>query len=243
MRSFFILLKKELLTTFTSFGYYMLLAVVSSITSFLFFSRLKANGFSVEAALYNSSSWLFGLTVALTPLLTMRLLAEEKRSGSLELLMTAPVGDFQVVFAKFVSSILVFATFMAPAWISHVVLGVFFEAPIDWGQLSATTLGVVSAALVFLAIGTLASAVSTVQLWSALLAFLGNLLVLALGEFGRLFEDGSTGAQVLAYVDLNRHMSTAVLGVVDLRHIVFQMSVTALLVYWTTRVVETRKWR
>ena len=243
MRVFFILLRRELQATFTSFGYYVLLAVVASITAFSFLDLLTAYGNDVRAALNGSAFWLYGLTLILTPLLTMRLLAEEKRSGSLELLMTAPVGDFQVVFAKFMSSVLVFATFMAPIWISHFVLASFFGAEVDWGQLFATSLGVVSIALIFLAIGTLASAVGSVQLWSALLAFLGNLFVLMIGQVQRQFEEGSTWAIVFSYVDLMRHVRTSVLGLVDLRQIVLQLSITALLLYWTTRIVEARKWR
>ncbi len=243
MRVFFILLKRELQATVTSFGYYVLLAVVASITSLLFIDQLTAAGHDVATALYNSAFWLYCLTMALTPLLTMRLLAEEKRSGSLELLMTAPVGDFQVVFSKFISAVIVFATFMTPIWIAHLVLGAFFDAEIDWGQLSATSLGVVSIAMIFLAIGTMASAVGSVQLWSALLAFLGNLFVLMIGQLHRQFEDGSSLARVLAYVDLLRHVQTSAYGLIDLRQIVLQLSVTALLLYWTTRIVEARKWR
>ncbi len=243
MRGFLILLSRELLTTFTSFGYYMLLSVVAAVTSFLFLEQLKFQGFSVAGALHGSAFWLYILTMALAPLLTMRLLAEEKRSGSLELLMTAPVGDFQVVFAKFVGAVIVFATFMTPIWIAHVLLAWGYAGDVDWGQLSATTLGVVSVALVYLSLGTLASALTQVQLWSALLAFMGNLFVVLVGRFQFQFEEGSVPARIFAYVDLQRHMQTSVLGLIDLRHITFQLSVTALFLYWTVRLVEARKWK
>ncbi len=243
MRGFVILLRRELQSTFTSFGYYVLLAVVSSITAFSFFDQLVVVGYDTSRALYGSTMWLYILTMALTPLLTMRLLAEEKRSGSLELLMTAPVDDGQVVTAKYVSSVIVFATFMAPIWVSHLTLAVFFDGQIDWGQLVAMSSGVVSVALIYLALGTLASAMSRMQLWAALLAFMGNFLMFALGRFQYQFESGSTWAKLFSYVDLQRHMQTAVLGLIDLRQLVFQLSVTILILYWTTRVVELRKWR
>lgn len=243
MRGFGILLRRELQSTFTSFGYFVLLAVVSSITAFSFFDQLVAVGYDARQALYGSTMWLYVLTMALAPLLTMRLLAEEKRSGSIELLMTAPVDDGQVVAAKYVSSVLVFATFMAPIWICHFTLAVFFDGEIDWGQLTAMSLGVVGVALIYLAIGTLASALCRMQLWAALLAFMGNFLVFVLGRFQNQFESGSTWAKLFSYIDLQRHMQTAVLGLVDLRQLVFQLSVTILILYWTTRVVELRKWR
>ncbi|MFT7618599.1 MAG: ABC-2 type transport system permease protein [Planctomycetota bacterium] len=243
MRVFLILLRRELQSTFTSFGYFVLLAVVSSLVSYLFLDQLTATGHDLRAALYHSSTWLYILTMVLAPLLTMRLIAEEKRSGSLELLMTAPVDDVQVVGAKFFSSVFVFATFMAPIWVCHFVLAGFYDAAVDWGQLTATTLGVVSIALIYLAVGTLASAACSIQLWAALLAFIGNFFIFMIGQFQKQFEQGSTAAQFFAYVDLQRHMQTSVLGLIDLRQLSLQFSITILLLYWTVRVVETRKWR
>ena len=164
MRVTFILLRRELHATFTSFGYYLLLAIVASVTAFLFLNQLGVQGYDTRRALLGSFTWLYLLTIGLAPLLTMRLLAEERRSGSIELLMTAPVDDSQVVAAKYLSSVIVFGTFMTPIWFSHIVLAAFFDAAIDWGQLCAATLGFVNVALIFLAVGLLASAVCSVQL-------------------------------------------------------------------------------
>ena len=73
------------------------------------------------------------------PLLTMRLFTEEKRSGSLELLMTAPVSDLQVVAAKFGGALCTFVVFLTPLWIISLLLATVFGASPDWGQLLALT--------------------------------------------------------------------------------------------------------
>ncbi len=243
MTALLILTRRELAASFLSFGYYALLAAVAAASGFFFFGAIEAGGFDLRRALLGSSGFIFWLSLTLAPLLTMRLFAEEKRSGSLELLMTAPVDDWQVVLAKYLGAVVVFTSFFAPFWLAHLVLALFFEAPVDWGQLGATTLGFATVAFIQLAIGLMASALVSQQLWAALFAFLGNMALYSLGQLRTLFEEGGRAWNVLSYVDLGRHVQTAVSGLVDLRQILLQVSVTLLLLFWTVRIVEVRKWR
>ncbi|MCB9831157.1 MAG: ABC transporter permease subunit [Planctomycetes bacterium] len=243
MRNLLILTRRELAASFSSFGYYALLGAVAAISGFFFFQALEQGGGDLRWALVGSSGFIFWLALILAPLLTMRLFAEERKSGSLELLMTAPVDDWEVVLAKYLGALVVFTTFFAPFWLAHLVLALFFDGPVDWGQLSATTLGFSTVALIQLAIGLMASALVSQQLWAALFAFLGNMALYSLGLLRLLCEEGSRTWNLLGYVDIGRHVQTGVAGLVDLRQVLLQVSVTLLLLFWTVRIVEVRKWR
>ncbi|MEE9392189.1 MAG: ABC transporter permease [Planctomycetota bacterium] len=243
MRRFFVLFGRELKATFDSFGFFLLLAIVMGITGFTFQNLLQGTGGEMDFALRGLQSWLFWLTIVLTPLLTMRLFAEEKRSGSFELLMTAPVSDAQVVLAKYFSSALIFATFMLPLWVLHALLALFFDAEPDWGQLCATSIGLLGLAIVFLAVGLFASAVSSQQLWAGILALIGNMVLMALGTLQSFFDAGSTFSRFFRYINLSEHLGTALGGVIDFRQTLVQVSLTCLILFWTIRSVEVRKWR
>ena len=243
MRAFVLLLLRELQATFCSFGYYMLLAIVFALTAWAYQGALEAYGFEMTLALLGISQWPFFITMFVAPLLTMRLFAEEKRSGSIELLMTAPVNDLQVVAAKYVGAAIVYFTFVSPIWLLHVVLAGFFGAEPDWGLLVAVTTGLLGVGTLFLAVGTLTSALTSMQLWAALLAFLGNIVFWLGGNVWRLLDPGSKLRGALEYVSLNTFIDTTASGIVDLRQVVLVMSLTVLVLFLTVRVVEVRRWR
>lgn len=243
MRSFGVLLGRELAGHFQAFGLYALLALVAAVTGFGFQWLLESGGSELTRALHGLSSWLFSLVLIVTPLLTMRCFAEEKRSGSFELLMTAPVTDRQVVAAKYVGVLLVFAAFIAPVWIAHALLAAFFDAAPDWGQVGAATIGLMTIAAVFLAVGLLASALTSMQLVAGLLGILANLLLFSVGSLRGLFPPDAGAARFFTYVSLDIQLQTASAGILDARHVVLQLSLTALLLFWTVRAVESRRWR
>ena len=243
MTRFFVLLRRELGATFQSFGFWALLALVSGYTAFFYSQSLEARGFDMDYALIDIRNWLFILTMIITPLLTMRLFAEEKRSGSLELLMTAPVSDGQVVLAKFGAAAIELIVFLAPIWVLHALLAAFFSSTPDWGRLTAVTVGMCGAGFVFLALGTLASALTSIQLWAALLGALLNTCLTSLGVLRSLFPTDSALYRIFAYISLDLHLRSALTGIIDLRDVVLQGTLVALVLFWTVRIVELRKWK
>ncbi|MCA9320625.1 MAG: ABC-2 transporter permease [Planctomycetes bacterium] len=243
MRTFVVLLDRELRATLQSFGFYALLALVASYTAWGYVESLELRGFQMGFALFDVHNWLFWLTMLICPLLTMRLFAEERRSGSIELLMTAPVGDLQVVLAKYVAVVVEFLLFLFPIWVIHLVLALFYDSSPDWGHLASVTLGMSSVGLVFLALGTMASALTSMQLWAALLGALANMILWSVGQMRGFFPEGDLGHRVLSYLSLDLHLQTALSGIVDLRQLVLQSTLVFLFLFWTVRIVETRKWR
>lgn len=243
MNRFLLLCHRELKTSFYSFGFYALLAIVTGITAFGFTEALAAQGNDLNQALIGTYSWLLSLTMIVTPMLTMSSFAEEKRSGTLELLMTAPVRDFEVVLSKFFASLVIFLLFLVPVWALHLILWKVFDGDPDWGQLISMSIGLSHLGFLFLAVGILASAVSSLQLWAALLAVVINVALTLVGTLRFFFESGSLGAAFFGHISLDLHVRTASAGIVDLRQVVYQMTLASLILFWTVRVVEARKWK
>jgi ABC-2 type transport system permease protein len=242
MRAFGLILRRELGAIFTSVWTWALLAIVSAIIAWGFRTSLFYSGFDVTQALRNVYGWTFFITIVLAPLITSWLYVEDKRTGSLELMMTAPVRDSTVVLAKLAAATVYFAAFVAPLWGICSVLALFFGTSPDWGQLFAMTAGLLALGELFLAVGSLASALASTHLYAALLAILGNMLLLAPGGIARLLDPDSKLYAVFTYADFDEHLRTAAVGLLDVRHLVLELSVAALLVFWTIRIVETRRW-
>ena len=243
MRRFVLLFERELGATFHSFGVYALFAAFMAITAFCFQWALAGWGYDMTMALGAIHVWLLLLAMFVAPLLTMRSFAEEKRSGSFELLMTAPVTDLQVVSAKYAGSVAVFIAFMLPVWLCHLVLALFFGAAPDWGQLVAVTGGLLDVGLLLLAMGTLASALTSAQIWAGLLGFVGNAVLWSVGLCRAFFPSDSWPHRMLTWMSLDLHVRSSAFGILDLRHVVYELGLAALLLFWTVRIVEARKWR
>ena len=189
-----------------------------------------------------SMFWLPSLVVV--PMITMRLLAEEKRAGTLEMLMTAPVTDFEVVFAKYLGAVVLYTMMWALTGFYVLILRHFSGgAALDLGPIFSGYLGVVVIGQFFIAIGVLASSTTKNQIAAALMTFaIVFLLLIVLNWLTFLFPSGPLG-KVFHAVSAFDHMEDLQRGIVDVRPLVLYVSGTALALFITTRVVESRKWR
>jgi ABC-2 type transport system permease protein len=193
----------------------------------------------------SSSSFMI---VLVPPILTMRSFAEEKRTGSFELLMTAPVRDHEVVLGKFAAAWAFFALLWLPTF---AVLGVlqgtsYFNASLHMGPVLAGYLGLLLMGSLFLAAGLFTSSLTDNQLLASLAAMIFNTAILvAPGMLASPTQPltGIPGALV-SQLNVVEHLTGwFARGVVDTAHLVFYVSTTALFLFLTVRSVESRKWR
>lgn len=183
--------------------------------------------------------WLVLLFVA--PVLTMRLLAEERRSGSLEVLMTAPVTEGQVVVGKYLAA-LVFYAFL---WFPTVTYAgiVALHSEIDWGVVAAGYLGVLLVGALFLAVGLFTSAMTSNQIVAAVMSF-AILLALICVTFLEYFVNSQVLRDALAFISFPEHVSGELAkGIVDTRRLVFYLTGTGFFLFLTGRALESGKWR
>ncbi|MFC1899241.1 ABC transporter permease [Chloroflexota bacterium] len=182
--------------------------------------------------------WGAFLMLILAVLLTMRLLAEERKMGTLELLMTAPVRDSEIILGKFFASLGVL-TIMLVLTFYYPLLLMWFGDP-DWGPIFAGYLGLLLLGSTALSIGIFASSLTANQLVAAVVA--GG-IVCALWFSGVATTVLPPAmSNVLNYISLYYHFPDFMTGVVDTRAIVYYLSTTALFLFLATRSLENSRW-
>ena len=257
MRNVPILLRRELNAYFASvLGYtvIMFFLIVMGVTFAVIVDYLNRGPTQLTAMkIMFSMFWLPSLVVV--PTITMRLLAEEKRSGSIEMLMTAPVTDFEVVFAKWLGAVTLYTLMWALTGLYVLILHYFSKgtAMLDLGPVAAGYVGVLVIGQFLIAIGLLASAMTKNQVAAALMSFAVIFMLLIVVNWMTWLFRGDAALRVLGVsVPLDKifkvvspfeQMEDFALGLVDLRPLVLYASGTALVLFLTTRIVESRKWR
>ncbi|MDX2436761.1 MAG: ABC transporter permease [Acidobacteriota bacterium] len=182
--------------------------------------------------------WLFLLFVV--PVITMRLIAEERRSGTIEVLLTSPVSEAQVVVGKFTAVLIFYVALWLPTILYVVVLK--RNSEIDLGPVVAGYIGVLLLGFLFLSVGTLASTLSNNQLIAAIIAFAAMVALFSIGLVEQLLTSSFFKA-VLAHMNLWTQMDDFAKGIVDTRHVVYQLSVGVLFLFLATKSLEVKKWR
>jgi len=170
----------------------------------------------------------------------MRLVSEELKSGSIEVLMTAPVTEGQVIVGKFLAAF----TFYAFLWFPTLAYGAMISAyeKVDWGPIAAGYVGVLLIGSLFLAIGIFSSAMTKSQLLAAMMSVALLFLLFLMGVFEELVNNDAA-KKALGYVGIWNHIDEFASGVVDTRRLVFYLSGTLFFLFLATRALEDKKWR
>jgi ABC-2 type transport system permease protein len=191
-------------------------------------------------AFFGNTVLLYLVLFMLVPPMTMRAFAEERRSGTIESLMTAPVTSTAVVLAKYTAVITTYAAMWLPTVLYLVILG--RTGALDWHAAASAYLGVLLVGSAYVAIGICASALTRSQfvamIWTA--AALLALFILGVGEF--VTREGTVMHAVCAYVSVWGHMNDFASGIVDTRRLVFYGTLTVLPLFVTTRAVDAWRW-
>ncbi|HEX2978917.1 MAG TPA: ABC transporter permease, partial [Anaerolineaceae bacterium] len=178
-----------------------------------------------------------------TPALTMRSLSEEQRSGTLELLLTSPVRDFELVVGKWLAGFLFLLTITLVTLAYAIILNRITDPGIDQGLLIAGYGGLILLSAAFIAIGVATSSIFSNQI-AAFFTTLGILMVFWMIGVPAQITGANEGASLLSYLDMSEHyFSSFFQGIVQLQDIIFYLSVTALALLLGTVSIETRRWR
>jgi ABC-2 type transport system permease protein len=229
---------RELRSYFVSPVAYVVSALFLVAMGYLF-SLILIN--SRDASLRGVFSNMVFILMLLAPAITMKLLAEENRMGTLELLLTAPVHDWQVVVGKYLSSVVLFAVMLlAPTLYYAVILQVF--GPPDWGPIFTGYFGILMLGASFLSVGIFTSSLSQNQV----IAYFAGMVILIL----MWILDAATGivgsgplADILNYLAIPRHYNDFFRGVLDTVDIVYSLGIISVALFLATQVLQTRRWR
>jgi ABC-2 type transport system permease protein len=173
------------------------------------------------------------------PMLTMRLIAEEKKSGTIELLMTSPISTVEILLGKFFACLTLYTMIVALTGIYCIILEMYGSP--DWGPILSAYFGYLLLGGTFIGVGVLASSLTENQIVAVLLGF-GMLLLLWLIDWSASFA-GPTAAKILQYVSIIEHLKDFQRGVIDTKDVVFYLSFIFLSLFITSRVLESRRWR
>ena len=216
------------------FAYYTLISMQSAMNPMMARDMSVTEG--VMRPLFQNISVIL---LFLLPLLTMRLFAEEKKSGTIELLLTYPVRDGEVLMGKYLAALAVFVgmltlTLLYPALVA-------WATSLEWGPLVTGYLGLLLQGAVFIGFGVLISSLTE------------NQVVAGVGTFGILLflwvigwaadSAGGTLGRVLSHVSVTEHFDSFVRGVIDTKDVIYYLNLIILSLFLTLRSLESKRWR
>ena len=238
MKNIGIISRKELRSYLTSPIAYIVTAIYLALTGTFFTAYLAGTNYSDTSirGFLNASQFLILLFAAV---LTMRLIAEERKLGTWELLLTAPVRDTEIILGKFMGSLAVL-TGMLVLTLYYPILLIVFGDP-DLGPIGTSYLGLFLLGGASLAVGIFASSLTSNQIVSAVVAG-GILFALWFLGIAGSFAPGALG-ELLSYISLSQHFPDFVRGIVDTKAIVYYLSITAVFLYLAIRSIEIGRWR
>ena len=247
MRKTWAVVRRELIASFSSPLAYVVMTGFLLIPGFVF-ERIVSilNNPQVPArsplrAFFGGTFFFWLILLFIIPMITMRLIAEERRSGTIEMLMTSPVTEAQVVVGKFAAALIFYIALWLPTVVYVILLGRHSE--IDLGPIAASYLGVVLIGFFFLAIGTFVSTLTNNQLIAAIISFAVVLFLFSLALVDQTVISSSVLKPVLAQMNLWTQMDDFAKGIVDTRHVIYQLSVGALFLFLAAKSLEVKKWR
>jgi ABC-2 type transport system permease protein len=179
------------------------------------------------------------LLLFVLPMITMRTYAEEKRSGTIELLLTAPLTDFQIIMGKFLGAMALYAAMLAVTMV-HVGVLFAFGQP-EWIPIATGYLGLLLMGGCFISVGLLISSFTRNQIVAVMATFAVFLLLWVINWAGPL--TGPRTSAVLEYLSITSHLDDFTRGVVDTKHVVYYVSFIAFGLFLTARSVDTERWR
>jgi len=256
MRSMLAIMGKELRVLFTSPMAYVVTAVFILITGYLYYnivlfaSTQSMQIMRVQGALpqINLNDLIFRPTfhnmaviLMLTlPMITMRLLAEEKKSKTIELLMTSPVPIFAIVMGKYLAAMAVFTLMLGLT--VYMPLLMWYYGSIQWLPILTGYLGIWLLGGVFIAVGLLASSLTENQIIASFIGFGAVLILWLIGWLSHSMTDTPLGP-VLTYLSIGEHTQNFIKGVIDTQDLVYQGSVMVIGLFLTHRALESQRWK
>lgn len=252
MRATASLIRREIGAYFLSPIAYVVICVFLFGTGYLFsltMDQLTARGprgleFPLQFMLGDERYWLVFLFFP--SLLTMRLFAEESSTGTLEMLMTAPVRDWQVVLAKYTAAFIFYLLMWVPTliYLSVILRARTADGPVDPMPVITSAVGIVLVGAMFLAIGLWVSSMVRSQLIAALVSMFASVIFVVLGFWRPDVDTSSFGAKLVSYISVPVHFHNDFSrGLIDTRHLVLYLSVTVCCLFLTVRSLESRRWR
>lgn len=243
MSAIFTIAKREIFSFFVSPIAYVVLTVwllffgVVFYVLALVFAQQPGAGTNLLTAFFGGTTLFYLPLLVFAPVITMRLLAEERSSGTIEALLTAPVSEVSVVLGKYLAALIFWMVLWLPT-LSYVwLVSRSMDNAVDWGAIGSTYLGLFLVGMFYMGVGLFMSAAARNQIVAAMLTFLvlGGLFVIGLVGYANV---GDKWRAIFEYLGLWTQMAAFAKGIVDTRYVVYDLSVAVLSVLLSVRVLQ-----
>ncbi|MDQ3098410.1 MAG: ABC transporter permease [bacterium] len=225
--------RKELRSYFSSPVAYIVIAMFLFLAGFFFYSAVVQFRMATLDAPFSN---LVIILIFLMPLLSMRLISEEKKSGTLELLLTRPIREMEIVLGKYFAAATVFFIMLLPTATYGLILNQIAKP--DLYPMLTQYAAVFLVGLAFLAVGLFASALSENQIVSAVIAFTIILILWLLSWLtSSLGEDN-----IISYFAISSHFNDLITGVIDARDVVFYITFIFFWLFVTAKIIDSKRW-
>jgi ABC-2 type transport system permease protein len=247
MRTVTAIIRRELIAYFSSPLAYIVLATFLLLQGFIFWLIISflndpsAPPMQPLQAFMGGTIFFWLFLLFIVAVITMRLISEELRSGTIELLLTAPVTEGQVVTGKFVAALLFYLILWAPTLLYVAILAQL--TAVDMGPVASFFVGITCLGVLFIGVGMFFSTLTRNQIIAAILAFAAFIFLFSAGLLEQLFTVNQAASSVFGHMNLWTHMDDYAMGIVDTRHVIYELSVGLAFVFLAARSLEVRKWR
>jgi ABC-2 type transport system permease protein len=177
----------------------------------------------------------------LLPAITMRTYAEEKRSGTIELLLTSPLTDTQIILGKFLGAMGLYTSMLAITLVHMVILFWFTDPNPEWRPIATTYLGLLLMGGCFISVGLLISSLTKNQIVAGIVTFTVFLMLWVINWIGTFV--GPTAQAVLTHLSITDHFDDFSRGVIDTKHLIYYVSFISLGLFLTAKSVDSERWR
>jgi ABC-2 type transport system permease protein len=238
MRNIWVITKRELRSYFVSPLAYVLGGAFLFLSGLFFVLPLFFG--TRDATLRNWMGTIIVLLLFIAPMFTMKLLANEKESGTIELLLTSPLRDWELVVGKFLAALGLWLAILLVTLVYPLILQIFTPGGPDYPPIITGYIAMILVGAAMLAVGLLSSAISPNQIIAVVLGFAFLLVLWIAGALQNVFP-GAIGS-IFDYLSITNHQNDLMKGVVDSRDIIYYLSIVVGCLFVSTRVLEARRW-
>lgn len=217
------------------FYLYLQSFVRQSLQSAQFGGAMNINQQVIRYVLQNASV----IVLFIMPMITMRTYSEEKRSGTIELLLTSPVSDMEIILGKFFGALGLYIAMLAMTLLYMAILFVYGNP--EWRPLLAAYLGLLLMGGAFVSIGLLISSTTNNQIVAGVVTFVVFLLLWIVGWFAD--SAGPTIGPITSYLSITEHFDDFSKGIIDSKHVIYYLSLITFGLFLTAKSVDTERWR
>jgi len=252
MNNVYAIARKELRSYFASPIGYVIVGLFALLFGWFFYAYLgffvrsseqmmmggrtpNLNQDMVRGVLLNSAV----IILFVMPMITMRTYSEEKRSGTIELLLTSPVSDVQIILGKFFGAMGLYAAMLGVTLLYIAIL--FWYGNPEWKPIAAGYLGLLLMGGCFVSMGLLVSSLTKNQIVAGIVTFALFLFLWVINWIGE--TAGPVGREIVSYLSITEHFDDFARGVIDTKHLVYYLSFITFGLFLTAKSVDSERWR